>query len=309
MAQSKSITAKLWDEIDTVVAQVVPLTPKIKAATAHANELDRTENDESPVLLGARLEVMTLTAEKNKLGGIGRGLAIALHLLCAPHFEDVGAVVKHAQARYKAAQAGETIETPGTGLARPKDEWPPDPEPNTDDGFEAAKAAPKGSSPAAPDPQAPATEPSSQSSPAFSSGSADPQGPRSGTDTQAVDAKKSARGAKKNTTAVPSSAAASGATNSTTEDSPVSPAKASAAPKATPAPTPDEIIAQDAARGPKPGVEAAVDKAAQVAAERRSAQEELEGTANEKIATLPNNGDEDDSPQSIAAMLADLEDM
>lgn len=95
----KDITTKLWDKLDEQIALAVPIQRKVKLL--QANEP------------GDDVGLMQLQLDKYKIAGFAPGLAEALCELCRPHFEDYKAVVKHAQARYKAAQAGETIETPG----------------------------------------------------------------------------------------------------------------------------------------------------------------------------------------------------
>lgn len=92
---SKSTIEMLWEELDAQIELAVPLQRKLR-------ELQKNEP-------GDTVGIANLQIEKYKAAGFAPGLAQALCLLLRPAFPDYQAVVKHAQARYKARQAGEPL--------------------------------------------------------------------------------------------------------------------------------------------------------------------------------------------------------
>lgn len=256
MQEGKSILSHLWDEMDTKIAAVTPMAAESKRLKADFEDALHDSGMGDFDVAHAETAYWQHEAEKNKVGGIGRGLATAIRLMSGPqNFATDNDVVKHAMARYKASLAGEVIDTPGnpgTYVTREPSADDAEPEPavitdketgermpalegvvNTNNGV-----TPKDSSPADPEspPQA-TSKPSSDSEP----GSTQGLSAATGKATRGVDSKKAVSGAPKSTTVDQSSADASGATSSTTETShaPLSSAREDDPDRP---PTPDEVL-------------------------------------------------------------------
>lgn len=89
------ILEQLWADLDENIEKAVPIAEQIRNAKA-------TNSDST-----------MLEIQKYKEAGMAPGLAQAIARICPDDFEDYKAVVRHAQARYKAKTTERSIETPG----------------------------------------------------------------------------------------------------------------------------------------------------------------------------------------------------
>lgn len=148
MPLGRTITQKMWDYMEAVLNESIPLTREWKRLVAEVNALEADESADPGDVMDAHLKAARAEVAKTLAGAKGRGMSEALLLVLSPHFDSAEAVRSHAVARHKALAAGTPISTPGYD----------DPEPEAPAPATSATEAPKKRGPGRPRKDAAATK-------------------------------------------------------------------------------------------------------------------------------------------------------